>query len=634
MATSTWAIESPRFILDTIKTPAYLSQNISVSFNRFAMLDDQETRFRVDIPSNNIHSSRRYQSMFSQLMVSSLYGGLPYIVTYNLNSSSVSLGMSTLIDLETSEELSSWVIRINGILQLNSVYDDHHLQIDYTPVMKGFQLIEMSLSMADMGWNIGLSTINFILRVGGADEIFQTLITEDISSLVRPGKKNYSSLVFDLMAPDYEYLLDGISINIDSSANSSLFDALYLVDPSTNEVIASLSVVSLNQTFFLPISLMTSVTSLNTRLELRLDVKSNAPVGTTFNVKMNAIRCHKVGSVGSYIHILGTLDGGIITIVDLVTLLHVDDFTAVTSDITVNYSIETLPPLPTQFRYQLLDITSMNRFAPVSLPFVPLLISGDMYSLSPNVIRPFTLIHAHDYNLAAQILSPLMSDWVTSNVFRVDTTPPTAPNKLKVQTLKTSSSNTTGTKFNIDTRPWLDPESGLKRYEIFQKKGVETEWVSIISGNVSTENFTSVDLEEQNDAIYFYATRLQNKAGLWSELSDVSALDLRTNGLLIAALYNSPNPFDVRRQNTTLFYTLGADCDVEFVLYDMFGYLIRKWHFQLGATGGQKMFNSFVWDGTNQLGDKVSKGAYILFMKAADANGLTMQKKYSIGVIR
>lgn len=634
MASSSWAIESTRFKLDTIKTPSYLSQNITASFNRFSMIDDQEQLFRVDIPSNNIHPTRTYQSFFSQFMVSSLYGGLPYVVTFSLFPTTVSLGASTLIDLEVSEELSSWIIRIDGILQLNSAYNNRHLLVEYTPILEGMRSHEMNLSIADMGWNIGLSTINFVLRVGGVDEIVQTLRTEDIMTQVRPGKTDYPALVFDLMAPDYEYLLDGVSINIDSLESLSMFDAIYLINPSTNEVIVSSSVVSLNEPFFMPLSSMTMVTSQNMRLELRLDVKSSAPVGATFDVQLNAILCHQVGSVGNYIHILGALDGGIVKVVDLVSLLQIDDFTSVTSSITVNFSVETLGPIPTQFRYQLFDVTSMNIFSLVSLPFSSLPTSGIVYVLSQNVISPFSLIHAHDYCLAAQILNPLVGDWTSSNIFRVDITPPTVSNKLKIQTMTVGSSNMTGAKLNIDTRQWLDPESGLKRYEIFRKKGVETEWTVIVSGNVSSENVTSVNIEEENEFQYYYASRLQNRAGLWSELSDARDLDLRLGGQLIAALYNSPNPFDARKQSTTIYYTLGSDSDVDIVLYDMFGYLIKKWHFLSGTTGGQKMFNTFVWDGTNQLGDKVSKGAYILFMKATDTNGVSMQKKYSIGVIR
>ena len=83
--------------------------------------------------------------------MSSLYGGLPYAVTFDLLPASITLGESTILDFKTSEELSNWMIKIDGILQLNSVYDNHHLRVSYTPIFGGRRALVVNLSLIDMG---------------------------------------------------------------------------------------------------------------------------------------------------------------------------------------------------------------------------------------------------------------------------------------------------------------------------------------------------------------------------------------------------------------------------------------------------------------------------------------------------
>jgi hypothetical protein len=84
---------------------------------------------------------------------------------------------------------------------------------------------------------------------------------------------------------------------------------------------------------------------------------------------------------------------------------------------------------------------------------------------------------------------------------------------------------------------------------------------------------------------------------------------------LITDLINAPNPFDSRRGGlegqTRISYTLAKDASVRVTLYDLLGFRVRRWDFAAGQNGGVAGQNAFMWDGTNEAGQKVSKGGYL-----------------------
>ena len=93
--------------------------------------------------------------------------------------------------------------------------------------------------------------------------------------------------------------------------------------------------------------------------------------------------------------------------------------------------------------------------------------------------------------------------------------------------------------------------------------------------------------------------------------SPVSALP----SALLTDLSNAPNPFDSRKGGlegqTQISYKLDRDVPVSITLYDLLGVKVRSWNFPAGSNGGKIGANSFLWDGTNESGQKVSKGGYI-----------------------
>jgi hypothetical protein len=84
---------------------------------------------------------------------------------------------------------------------------------------------------------------------------------------------------------------------------------------------------------------------------------------------------------------------------------------------------------------------------------------------------------------------------------------------------------------------------------------------------------------------------------------------------LITDVSNAPNPFDSRKGGlagqTRISYVLSQDAAVHVTLYDLLGFRVRRWDFSAGQNGSKSGSNFFMWDGTNEAGQKVSKGGYI-----------------------
>ena len=105
---------------------------------------------------------------------------------------------------------------------------------------------------------------------------------------------------------------------------------------------------------------------------------------------------------------------------------------------------------------------------------------------------------------------------------------------------------------------------------------------------------------------------------------------------IISNLSNAPNPVDTRKAGiygqTQISYILMEGAQVEVKIFDLFGSEVRAWNFQPGENGGRQGENNFWWDGTNESGQKVSKGGYIAqVVVSAPAATVTAVRK--IGVI-
>lgn len=105
---------------------------------------------------------------------------------------------------------------------------------------------------------------------------------------------------------------------------------------------------------------------------------------------------------------------------------------------------------------------------------------------------------------------------------------------------------------------------------------------------------------------------------------------------MISNLSNAPNPFDSRKPGaegqTRVSYELNQDAPVRVTLYDLLGFRVRRWDFQAGTEGGRTGENAFFWDGTNEAGQKVSKGGYLAQIEIETPQGVTSAIR-KIGVI-
>ena len=99
--------------------------------------------------------------------------------------------------------------------------------------------------------------------------------------------------------------------------------------------------------------------------------------------------------------------------------------------------------------------------------------------------------------------------------------------------------------------------------------------------------------------------------GMASPMSPASALPQ----LIITDLTNFPNPFDSRKGGlegqTQISYQLVKDAKVSVEIYSLLGRKVRGWDLSPGVNGGRQGYNTLLWDGTNEAGQKVSKGGYL-----------------------
>lgn len=102
----------------------------------------------------------------------------------------------------------------------------------------------------------------------------------------------------------------------------------------------------------------------------------------------------------------------------------------------------------------------------------------------------------------------------------------------------------------------------------------------------------------------------------WSFIFPVQPLNtsysIINSNPLITQFSNYPNPFDSRVEATKVIYNLKEEAAVKIVIYDLLGNLVREYDYPQGtyekSVSGS---NYFLWDGTNENGEKVAKGGYL-----------------------
>jgi len=231
-------------------------------------------------------------------------------------------------------------------------------------------------------------------------------------------------------------------------------------------------------------------------------------------------------------------------------------------------------------------------------------------------------------------------------IYRIDTTYPTTPGAPEPQVAKGVSS---GQAYTLKWDSSADGESNVMSYEIQEREGTNPVWHTVAAipgfktGGAINNIYTIGDPVSPGETprpfgkYYTYRVRSWNFAGLHSEWSAVSTPAGTTIGAeLLSKVSNYPNPVDLRKGGvegrTVINYTLNDNAEVTITLYDLLGYVVREFKFTSGADGGKLGPNFVIWDGRNGLGGYVSKGGYIVRVKAASPKGskVIMRK---VGVI-
>ena len=96
-------------------------------------------------------------------------------------------------------------------------------------------------------------------------------------------------------------------------------------------------------------------------------------------------------------------------------------------------------------------------------------------------------------------------------------------------------------------------------------------------------------------------------------------IDIHPQALLpeqTALLQNYPNPFN---PETWLPYHLASDAEVEILIYNVRGALVRRLDLGHQAAGYyHKRHQAAYWDGRSETGESVSSGLYFYHLRAGD----------------
>ncbi|MFH2070585.1 MAG: DUF2341 domain-containing protein [Elusimicrobiota bacterium] len=243
------------------------------------------------------------------------------------------------------------------------------------------------------------------------------------------------------------------------------------------------------------------------------------------------------------------------------------------------------------------------------------------------------LKHNTVYHLWLKVYST--DDFVrTKNIeFKVDTTPPPAPN-APVHTARNGvSAAQSQNSYWVSWSAVSDAESDIMFYELQERLDTSPVWVSVSS--TIAPSITDYQIKNKEEGkFYYYRVRARNYAGTWGSFSsDSKAAYLSLPSGPIEQLANYPNPFDSRYQKTTITYILKEDSEVTVRIFDLFGIPVTTMHFLKGQSpGGVQGANNILWDATNDQGQKIVQGMYIMSVEVK-SDSSTIRKNWKIGVI-
>ena len=224
-------------------------------------------------------------------------------------------------------------------------------------------------------------------------------------------------------------------------------------------------------------------------------------------------------------------------------------------------------------------------------------------------IRGLNLLNSGVYYLSVRVKNSAGAYYsdITSKRFIVDTVVPSLPGALTV--------STEGGDYILNWSPAAVGISSIEYYTVEERKGNSTLWVAISTTSdrflpISNSGVQPSGITRPAGA-YFYRVSPVNNAGLSGPASEPLAVNIDLDRLATisdASFY--PNPFDSRKQDGRVAFTLNSNGEVIITIYDAFGRKVKS--LNIAGVAGP---NSAAWDGTGPAG-KVSMGMYLCVIKA------------------
>ncbi|MDD5456716.1 MAG: hypothetical protein PHV30_06760 [Candidatus Margulisbacteria bacterium] len=617
----------------------YVSPSGSADISKYSVIGDKYLDISVE---NDLYNQTVQKTLvFNELDVAAQEADPLTIVSINVTPDWIYLEQEITINMEFNKELQYWFIKIDNITPNFTYYEDKHLYIIYRPASIGEQslLIDSSLKASGEDTIVNLAA-SFNLVVDSGEKKISVALNKLKFNEVQVGKSTEKALDISLQAKNWEQYLDNLDLIINLK-NGSPITKLSLLDVSSNLVIAETQTIIYNSPLTFSLITQNSVIlsqNIEKKLLVRYDISATAQADSTFNIQMDFLSSHKITGNQKQIITTTSIYSNDMVIVakdkPVIYDLSIPQFSSAPDNVNLNLIHSILQGNVSNLKFRLFNVenSQYTNWNMIAYQYETIPSTDYLYKMTNNQLTGLNLTHNYHYFLEAQLIGQVEGSVLSTNLMTVDLTPPLIPNKLIVNSTQINSkSDTIPLQLIMDVSDSLDPESGLSMYRIARKSALEPNWTIISSGNIISFNGQIINIQERNNNLYNYKLAVQNKAGAWSDYSEETELDLRNTDML-DVLFNSPNPFDSRIQSTKIYYSLPDEANVDLAIYDMFGYLVKKWQFVAGTLGGMKN-NQLEWDGTNMYGFKVSKGGYVLLLKATDRSGKTIEKKYKIGVI-
>jgi photosystem II stability/assembly factor-like uncharacterized protein len=266
----------------------------------------------------------------------------------------------------------------------------------------------------------------------------------------------------------------------------------------------------------------------------------------------------------------------------------------------------------------------------------PDVIAWQSTAISTGTFSNLNLQHNTTYYLWVKAVSTDGYERVTSAMILVDLMPPAKPTPPTDTSPKTQNAKgfmAMAQAASVSSSYWVNwaqadgSVSGVLYYELQERADTSPLWQAV-STTTALSYMISKDTYTDQGRFFYYRVRAKNYAGTWGPYSDASVaayLSLPTDLFKDFASY--PNPFDSRTKTATITFVLNQQATIDFRIYTLLGGLIKQWTYV-----GQMGPNNLSWDGTDDNGNKVAAGMYILNADVKTDSD-SQKKRWKIGVI-